>query len=236
MQKLLMVVIGVGLVANCALAVGPKHFLLAKEAPKLELLALFNQWVYGDDTESRGGELGIEAGGEEFKSIILKGPKDKLLNVENKAPFSALELENNALIWKDFTKAFPEGTYQLSGKNRNGKQVSKKFSLNYDSFPARATITAPAHKASVPAAGLVVTWNAPPPGVNIDGIDLWIGSLGEDELEFEIKLDPAATNYTIPAELLRPGTGYVMGVHFRRAGEGVHYTSGHVIEFAVAGQ
>jgi hypothetical protein len=118
----------------------------------------------------------------------------------------------------EFLDRFPEGQYRFVGRSADGAKMTSRATFSHD-VPAGPEVTSPPQPGngtcpqgvSVPA---VIAWN--PVTEDIEGEPIEIVGyeviVEHDELVFDIRLPSDATQVTVPAEFLAPGTDYIFEV------------------------
>jgi hypothetical protein len=104
--------------------------------------------------------------------------------------------------------AYPEGEYSFRARTVSGESLAGKAKLNHQ-LPDTSEFLVPKPDAvDVPVNDLQVQW------ARVEGVAGYIFEVEQGALDMKIvaRLPAAATRFTVPATLLRPGMKYQIGV------------------------
>jgi hypothetical protein len=136
----------------------------------------------------------------------------ELFSESSEPPFEEFPLEQ-------FKELFPEGTYTFRGTTIDGMPMTGTATLSHD-FPDGPEILSPAAGSKVPADQVVVQW-APvttPAGIDITGYQVLVEQEEPVLRVFSADLPATATELSVPAEFVQPGTEYKVEVLAIEAG------------------
>jgi hypothetical protein len=136
----------------------------------------------------------------------------ELFSESSEPPFEEFPLEQ-------FKELFPEGTYTFRGTTIDGMPMTGTATLSHD-FPDGPEILSPAADSKVPADQVVVRW-APvttPAGIEIAGYQVLVEQEEPVLRVFSADLPATASELSVPAEFVQPGTEYKVEVLAIEAG------------------
>jgi hypothetical protein len=119
------------------------------------------------------------------------------------------ELESPEPAGDRILAAYPEGRYAFIGRTHTGVDFSSRPRLSHLT-PEPTVIIAPREGQEVPISDLLVQWT-PVPGVSQYLIEVENES-ADPEQSLSVNLPPETTSFLVPAEWLRPGSEYQVGV------------------------
>jgi len=136
--------------------------------------------------------------------------------------FESAEPPNAEVPIAEFLGRFPDGQYTVGGLAKNGRRLTGAATFTH-TIPAGPEITHPLDGATVPASGLVVTWNHATQTITgkpfsragyevIVTKDVRDDPNGFSRPTFDVHVLPSATSLTISDEFLEPNTNYELEV------------------------
>lgn len=122
--------------------------------------------------------------------------------------FESAEPSLEDLPLRDLLGMFPEGRYRLVGETTDGRGMIGTARLTHD-IPAGPTVVAPEDGAVTQVDDTVIDWEpvVKPVDIEIAGYQV-IVELPEPLRVFSADLPASVTSVTVPAEFLKPDTGY----------------------------
>jgi hypothetical protein len=136
--------------------------------------------------------------------------------------FESAEPPNTEVPIAEIFSRFPEGEYSIRGRAKDGRRLKGAATFTH-TIPAGPEIAHPQDGDTVPASGLVVTWNHVTKTITDEpftrtGYQVIITKDVQDDPHgfsrptFDVHVLPSVTSLTIPNEFLEPNTTYELEV------------------------
>ncbi len=189
-------------------------FLVALSGMKTEAFAQDIQMNVNmsKDVSSTGETYGIRfsLSGDQLKKasrIFVDGPRGRRVWVNNTLNLNDILLSALNLGLDEFNLYFPEGDYKISFSPPAIGKLKVHMTHNFPSIPA---ITSPLDGAVNVPTNPVITWA---PITGISGLQLQLTDNAGFVLGTSLPFN--ATSYAVPANLLKPNTGYELSLEAR---------------------
>jgi hypothetical protein len=141
----------------------------------------------------------------ETRDVLVDYGLTELFSESSEPPFTKFPFE-------EFVKLFPEGRYTFAGETIDGKKLRSSVRLTHD-IPAGPEIVSPEEDSTVAPGDLVVRWEqvTEPAGIEIVAYQVIVER--EHPLRvLDVKLPTTATELSVPAQFMEPGTEYKVEV------------------------
>ena len=136
--------------------------------------------------------------------------------------FETVEPENAELPIDDVLAVLPEGDYTIEGPAVEGMRTAGTATLTHD-IPAGPVLLTPAEGATVPASGLVCSWEPVTETITSEPVTIIRYQLIVEKVEdphpnaigkigMSVYVPASVTSVTVPDEFLEPGTEYAWEV------------------------